>query len=301
MPTMSSPSEVRKEAKEKSQSIFAHYNVLREIVERHEATIQKRWTKKTRQQRLKILLKAWPNMPTSHRPDFEAFRKESKEQRERATNYRDNFMWPYINQEDLSQTRLMPLFINARGRNPPQAFAASDNDAMHLGLVTKAIVPIFLNEHTMILHSTTGPDDYGKLVSWDSHPDAFEWMHTRKQFLPGEGLNVLEVQARLLKFLVDCCHDILHEISPERLVSDAFVVQPEPDLTTDVDATGFASLAVMAAEAPYRLPANLDLQRLESLLKPRPLLRKTVCGPFVKILRISLNISWRRRITDRRC
>ncbi|KAF4979917.1 hypothetical protein FZEAL_3972 [Fusarium zealandicum] len=269
MPEMPSPAKVRREAKEKSHKIFASYELLSKIIERHEATIQKRWAKKTRQQRLQILLKAWPAMPASHRPDFEAFRKESKEQRERGTRYKDHFMWPYINQEDLSQPKLLPLLLNSRGRHPPPAFAAADNSAMHLGTVTRALVPIFLNEHTMVLHGTTTADKYGELVAWDSHPDAFEWLHTRKQFLPGEGIIILEAQARLMTFLVDCCRDILHEIPKDELVSNSFAVQPEPCLRTDNDASGFASMAVMAAEAPYRLPARLDLGRLESILEAK--------------------------------
>ncbi|RMJ15126.1 hypothetical protein BHE90_002696 [Fusarium euwallaceae] len=269
MPKMPSPAEVRREAKGRSRDIFVAYDTLNQILQRHEATIQKRWSKKTRQQRLQILLNAWPGMPASHRPDFEAFRKESKEQRERGTRYKDHFMWPYINQEDLSQPKVMPLLLNSRGRHPPPAFAAADNDAVHLGLVSRALVPIFLNQYVLILHGATTAEEYGKLISWDDHPDAFDWMHTRKQFLPGEGLLVLEVQDRLMKFLVDCCHEILHEIPAADLISDAYAIQPEPPLKTDNDASGFASLAVMAAEAPYRLPERLDLARLESLLEAK--------------------------------
>ncbi|KAJ4327131.1 hypothetical protein N0V84_002393 [Fusarium piperis] len=269
MPKMPSPAEVRREAEEKSRDIFAAYDTLRNIIQRHEATIQKRWSKKTRQQRLQVLLNAWPGMPASHRPDFEAFRKEPKEQRERGTRYRGYFMWPDINQEDLSQPKMMPLLLNSRGRHPPPTFAAADNAAVHLGLVSKALVPIFLNEHVMVLNGATTADGYGKLIAWEDHPDAFDWMHTRKQFLPGEGLVILEVQAHLMKFLVDFCHEILHEIPPAELISDAYPVQPEPPLKTDNDASGFASLAVMAAEAPYRLPERLDLPRLESLLEAK--------------------------------
>ncbi|KAF4969542.1 hypothetical protein FSARC_3225 [Fusarium sarcochroum] len=166
MPELPSPTEVRRRANENSTKIFSSYHSLKQILGRHEGTIQKRWTKKTRQQRLQILLKAWPAMPTSHRPDFEAFRKESKEERERGFKYKDHFMWPYINQEDLSQPKLMLLLLNARGRHPPPAFAAADNDAMHLGMVTKALIAIFFNEHTMVLHGATTAEEYGKPVDW---------------------------------------------------------------------------------------------------------------------------------------
>ncbi|KIL85366.1 hypothetical protein FAVG1_11322 [Fusarium avenaceum] len=42
-------------------------------------------------------------------------------------------------------------------------------------------------------------------------------------------------------------------------------------LKTDSDASGFLSMSVMAAEAPYRLPIVLDVNRLNSLLEARKL------------------------------
>ncbi|KAM0297086.1 hypothetical protein ACHAPM_009955 [Fusarium culmorum] len=262
MPEFASPAKVRKEAREYSSSIFASYEFLKQILQRHEATIQKRWTGKTRQQRLQILLKAWPAMSASHRPDFEAFRRETIQQRETGSKFKDQFMWPCINQEDLLQPRMMLLLLNARGRNPPPVFAAVDNNAMHLGKVAKALVPDFLNEHTMILHGAATANDYGKLLDWDSHPDAFDWMHIRKQFLPGEGLLVLELQARLMSFLVDFCQEILHEVPTDTITSDTYPIQPEPSLKNDGGTSGYTSLAVMAAEAPYRLPLTLDLEMI---------------------------------------
>ncbi|KAJ4203294.1 hypothetical protein NW767_005411 [Fusarium falciforme] len=269
VPKMPTAAEVRREAEGNSCEIFAAYDTLSKIIQRHEATIQKRWSKKTRQQRLQILLNAWPGMPASHRPDFEAVRKESKEQRESGTRYKDHFMWPYINQEDLTQPKVMLLLLNSRGRHPPPTFAAADNASVHLGIASRALVPIFLNNHVMVLNRTTTTEGYGKLVVWEDHPNAFEWMHTLKQFLPGEGLVILEVQARLMKFLVDCCHEILHEIPEAELISDAYPVQPESSLETDNDTSGFANLSAMAAEAPYRLPVRLDLARVESFLEAK--------------------------------
>ncbi|OAA59576.1 hypothetical protein SPI_05774 [Niveomyces insectorum RCEF 264] len=269
-PKMATPAEVRQEAKDRRDRMFDSFRTLRQILERHEATVQKRWLKKTRQQRLQILLQAWPNMAASHRPDFHAFRKGYRNGRYAdAARYREHFMWPYINQEDLVKPRALLLLLNARGRSPPSAFAAADGEAMHVGKVTSAIMPVFLNEYVMLMNGVVAPADYGKLVSWDDHPDAFEWMYTRAQLLPGEGLLILEAQERLLAFLVACCQQTLHEIEPAQLVGDAYPVQPEPQLKTEADIAGFDSLAVLAAEAPYRLPAKLDLGRIVSLLDAR--------------------------------
>ncbi|QKX58716.1 uncharacterized protein TRUGW13939_05843 [Talaromyces rugulosus] len=270
IPELKSPADVRREATARSDKIFTSFETLHEILKRHEATIWKRWSKKTRQQRLKILLNAWPNMPAVHRPDFDAFRKESRRDRHQGTKYRESFMWPYINQEDLLNTKALPLLLNARGRHHPSHFAAADVDAMHLGLVTEAIMHIYLNEHVMVLNGVTeNTREYGKLVAWTEHPDAFDWMHKLTQFLPGEGLSILEAQERLSDFLVQCCLQILHDIPESTLTTDSFSVLPEPQLKRENEISGFESLGVMAAEAPYRLPARLDLHYVESLLSAR--------------------------------
>ncbi|KAJ8129257.1 hypothetical protein O1611_g4371 [Lasiodiplodia mahajangana] len=268
-PKIPKPSEVRQEAKDRSTNIFAHYEKLQGILERHEATIRKRWEKKTRTQRLAILLQAWPGMPLTHRPDFAAFYKHAGNLNSVAIQHRSSFIWPLINQEDLGDPKTLPLLLNSRGRHHPSLFAASDGEAMHLGKVTMAIVPIFLNEHVMTLNGITRKEDYGKLIAWEDHEDAFDWMHSRKQFLPGEGLMILEFQERLLEFLVDCCKAILHDIPLDEMTSDNFTIQPEPPLKESLDGTGFSTLSIMAKEAPYRPPARLDLEKIESLLSAR--------------------------------
>lgn len=85
----------------------------------------------------------------------------------------------------------------------------------------------------------------------------------------GEGLLILEFQERLLEFLVDCCQAILHDIPLDQMTSNKFAIQPEPPLKESLDATGFSTLNIMAKEAPYRPPARLDLQKIESLLSAR--------------------------------
>ncbi|KAJ0413255.1 hypothetical protein BJY00DRAFT_64597 [Aspergillus carlsbadensis] len=254
---------VREEATDQSDKIFALYETLHDIIQRHEATIQKRWSKKTRQQRLKILLSAWPGMAHMHRPDFDCFWRQRKTERD--VWKEDYFLWPYINQEDLSDPRRLLLLLNARGRHPPSYFAAADSDAMHLGIATRTIVPCSVDNYTMIMNGMTeNSREYGKLVSWDDEPDA-DWMHARKQPQPGDGLFVLKAQQRLLKFLVDCCTEILHEIpSPQLIV--AFPVEPEPHLKQTREINGFDSLAVMVAEAPYQVPAKLDFGLVKSSL-----------------------------------
>ena len=143
MPKLVSAESVRQEGKRRVSSIFSDFERLNGILDRHELAIQKRWMKRTREQRRKVLLSVWQDMATSHRPDFEAFTKESEQQRESGTRYEDAYLFPNINQEDLLKPRTMPLLLNARGRNTPDAFAMYDYNSTHLGQVSKAIVPVF--------------------------------------------------------------------------------------------------------------------------------------------------------------
>ena len=264
IPKTVSPKEVRRQAKAMAKDISGSWKQLNDVLDRHEPAIHRRWAKKSKNQRAEILLAAWPRMSSSHRPDFGAFRRETEQQRDSGTKFRDAYMWPHVNQEDLSKPRILPLFLQSRARNSPDVFAISDENAAHLGYVTKAIVPLFLNQHTMMFTNWKTPDRYGELIAWDDDDRAFEWMTSRKGTLPGSGLLVLEMQQRVLHFLVDCCKRIMHDISAQKLTSEEYAIRAPVQLPPE-SVDGIASLAVMAVEAPYRAPANTDLARLESL------------------------------------
>ncbi len=252
------PEEVRKEALPRSRSIFSDWTLLNCIIERYEAVLRKRWLKKTREQRKTILLAAWPRMSPTHRPDFDAF---AKGKPGRQLMSKDPYMWPHINLEDLLKPKLLLIFLNARGRNPPGAFATADEDSVRFGKVTKNLVPAFLNNYTMMFTGRNMPDVYGELIAWDDEPDAFWWWMYRRGMQPGEGLQLLQIQERLYHFLVECCLAILHDIPRESFLQGDIPVQPEPPAFSTSE-TGLNSLATVATEAPYCLPARLDLVRI---------------------------------------
>lgn len=263
-PPMPSSQEVRSKARVLSEKVLGNWKLLSDITERYEATIQKRWIKKTKEQRKKILTGAWPKMSLSHRPDFAAFK--TKPAGQIGDSRREAYMWPYINLEDLLKSKvLFLLLLNSRGRNKPDAFAQADLNACRFGRITSALVPAFLNEHVMMFTGRDTPETYGELVAWTDHPEAFHWLSSQRGANPGEGLFILEIQERLYIFLVDCCKAILHDISEKTLADPTVSIAPEPPSVSSNEA-GLASLATTAAEAPYRLPANLDLKRLESLV-----------------------------------
>ena len=168
-PSFPTPQEVRSKARVLSEKVLDNWKLLSNITERYEATIQKRWIKKTKEQRKKILIGAWPKMSLSHRPDFAAFK--TKPAGQTGDSRREAYMWPYINLEDLLKSKvLFLLLLNSRGRNKPNAFAQADFDACRFGRVTSALVPAFLNEHVMIFTGRDTPETYGELIAWSDHP-----------------------------------------------------------------------------------------------------------------------------------
>ena len=266
--------EVRQQPKYGSQSVLEHWDTLRKIVERHAETLEKHWMKKTRKKQKDLLLQAWPNMTVSHRPDYEAYRQENTGRHCKGlSKFQEAYKWPYINQQDLS-TRSLILFINSRDRNPPSMFARADVDATHLGSVGHFIdEPAFLLGYTLFMDGETA-ETYGKLVSWDDDPDALDLMCFQRQFTPGDGLRVFELQEKIYPFLVKCCELILHDlVESGSLYDDRFPIVSENPATTNTVSTAatemLPSLASVSAEAPYRLPANLDLERLRGILAAR--------------------------------
>ncbi|PKY07165.1 hypothetical protein P168DRAFT_302141 [Aspergillus campestris IBT 28561] len=258
------PAEVRQEALVRSSKILADYGLLNRLLDCCEATIRKRWLKRTRAQRARILSIVWPNMPTVHRPDLDCWLKDGGQ------NPQDKgaFMWPHINQEDLLNPKILPIFLNARGRHPPCAFITADYEAARLGETCGMIRPAFLNEHVMIFTGRTTPQKYGELINWCDHEDAFDLLFTQKGMHPGMGLISLEIQERLYTFLVNCCMQLLEDTHMETLLSDETSIQPEPPALS-TSQTGMNLQVVVAAEAPYRLPAGLDIRRLRSIFSAK--------------------------------
>jgi hypothetical protein len=264
-PSFPTPAQAMQDANERSGQILSTYGTLQRILDRHEETLRKRWLKKTKKQQRSMLLKAWPNMASSHRPDFEALKREEPEDRAAGTRFRDWYLWPTINLEDLTLKKSLLHFLNCRGRNPPGSFAKSDFDATRLAHASQAIGLPFLPEHTMFLDGNTVAA-YGRLVSWEDDEEAEEMAKSGRAFDPGAGLITLEIQQKLMLFLVKCCQAILHDLSDSApLTGDYFPVK-EALPRIIAEATEYPTMSNIVIERQYRVPANLDFQRLRALV-----------------------------------
>ena len=91
--------------------------------------------------------------------------KEKRQLGQVGTQFKDAYMFPYINIEDLIQANTLLCFLNSRGRNLPEAFANTDFEAAHMGFVSGAIDRPFINCYTMLLHGQTTPQSYGQIIA----------------------------------------------------------------------------------------------------------------------------------------
>lgn len=154
-------------------------------------------------------------------------------------------------------------FINSRALNSPYAFVLADLEAARLGMLDWRVPELaFLEGHTLILDGDT-VDTYGRLVA--SKPDKCSPF----QLSPSRGLRALELQKGVYQFLVKCCELILHGCLGRETLFESEIppnVLAELLITSNSAPPKFAgilpSLDIIAAEAPYRLPSNLDLKHL---------------------------------------
>jgi hypothetical protein len=117
-------------------SIRNEFTTLSAILSRHEDVIRKRWTKKTVEQRKKALRDAWPEINTTHRPDFRVWRLSPRRVNAEASQA---YMFPHINLEDLSRGPTLLRFLSSRGRHHPSLFVGIDFDNFEMGRKTGII------------------------------------------------------------------------------------------------------------------------------------------------------------------
>lgn len=217
--------DVEQLAQEVTPKVIAHWTRLHAIVERHELLIHHLWRKKTKMKRRELLLSAWPNMPEVHRPASFTKRGSFRDGRER--DFVDASNWPYINLEDLVEPKALLLFINARARNHPHTFALTELD-----FVASVTLPIPVSSRgpksKMRLNGPTDSGSYGTIIEFPHEALAAGFENTRKGLSVADGIKVLWIQERILRFLVEYYERILHDRPAESLTSEDSPVQPEP-------------------------------------------------------------------------
>jgi hypothetical protein len=153
-----------------ANGIFADWERLNGILLQYEGLLRKRWMKKSKEARKKILLQAYPKIPTMHRPDFQVLRSQldipGAPPIKKETNTHECFLIPMVNLEDLLKPINLLLLLHSRGHNKPDTFA-------HTDVRTQTHSSKYFNSgqelpYTMFLTGRKTADTYGQTVCQDN-------------------------------------------------------------------------------------------------------------------------------------
>lgn len=261
-------------------ALFEAWMQLWIIMNRHESTLNKRWLKKTMDQRKETLSKVCPDIPRMHRPDFAVLRAEALPQGKTKIAADFAVRLPNINIEDLSYPKPLLWMLDSRSRNFPSIFTNADQDSIRVGIESKRLVPKYIRGYTMYLNGEWSRDTYGRLVSWEEDRQALLKCFRGIAPDPGTGLLILEIQRDVLQFLVRTSAALLHDITSVDLVMRPLERLPDTSLPEILArrvgktgskplATEHESLTAHTLEAPYRAPDIFDFARLKSLVEAK--------------------------------
>lgn len=273
LPTPTTLVDAKQQAKERSKSIFANWKTLRDILDRHEDVIRKRWSKKGRGGREKIMTAAWPGINREHRPDRKAMVITAKQRglhgpiRAPDARFREACLLPHLNVEDLAGSKAFLVLLQARARNAPDVFAFSDYHSAQLGVASKCINPRIIEDDGHHFMRLVGSDSYGTIFTF---PEDAEDTPTSVGDVKVEvGELILEIQDRTLDFLVKCAQNIMHDIEQENLTGDAYPILPPLPVLARNNSTEIITIPSLAEEGPYRVPHAMDFDKLLLLIEAK--------------------------------
>ncbi|KAI4644696.1 uncharacterized protein J4E78_009515 [Alternaria triticimaculans] len=272
--------EVERIAQHQVDTIFGAFDRVRYILERHEDTIRKRWTKKSTSKKRKLLLAAQPNMPNEHRPDMDADNAvifsfpPGQGVMDFATSMAiaknsEACMVPFLNMEDLLQPGTFLTLLSSRGHNPIASF--SQTELLHAPLARwlEETLQSHLQTYTMLLAGRDTRDTYGRLKFWRSKSEAHQSIHKGRSVYPGHGLQILGIQKILYTFLQRCCFLLVGDLlSSEKARLDQYPVIRRPTSLFNA-ATDHKNRAEVSLMTPYGVPAQLSFGRLRCLISSK--------------------------------
>lgn len=154
--------------------------------------------------------------------------------------------------------------LNSRGHHSPDLFAHQDFQGLKFALNCKAVRIKHAPNYVMLLYSQNTSQTYSSLIPL-SDPRALSGVHQQA----GLGLLVLEIQLKLLAFLIRTTELLIHDLlnSPPLSPPTARHVILSPTLS--VDSVEWPSVAQATAQSPYRVLVQFNFPRLQSLVSAK--------------------------------
>lgn len=257
---------------------------LKAICERHEETIRQRWATKRTHKRKDLLRMAWPGMAEEHLPNWQAARRYRSDSVEAQKPEKlpvskgpehDWFCMPYMNLEDLSKNENLLLLLNSRARIPLYKFVKQDLRHILVAEEFDWIKPLKIMEHDSdmdpLLTSQFSSDslvDLGVITGLGA-----DWHQSRKPYGECKSsrhfLTVLDVQFRIMDFLLKMTLAILSDIALKDLIGPEFPVKDEPPAIIVPQEGVMVFLHERISEAPYILEPEFDMARVTAIATSR--------------------------------
>ena len=272
--------EVERIAQHQVNIIFAAFDRIRYILERHEDTIRKRWTKKSISKKRQLLLAAQPNIPNEHRPDMDIDNAavysfvpggDAMDYMTRVAIAKNSeaCMVPFLNMEDLLQPGTFLTLLSSRGHNPIVSFSQTEFVHAPLTRWSEDTLQFHLQTYTMLFAGKDTRATYGRLKYWRSKSEARQSIHKGRSVYPGHGLQILGIQKILYTFLQRCCFLLVGDLlSSEKARLDQYPVMCRPKSLFNA-ATDHKSRAEVSLMTPYGVPGQLSFDRLRCVISSK--------------------------------
>ena len=260
------------------KGIFTSFEDVRYIVERHEHTIRKRWSKKSTAKKKKLLLTARPDMASGHRPDIETDLAEPARYKDdqriltpqvcRARNSAACLV-PFLNLEDLLQPGTLLTFLNSRGRATIESFSQTELLNCPIARWPDSCLRQYLPDYTMVFVGKNKRNNYGQMKHWTDQGDARLAIYSGRGVHPGHGLQILRIQEIIYTFLQRCCHLLVGDILADKKGQPERHPITPPIACLGDKSTNYINRAEVSLMAPYGNHRQLDFDRLRSLVSSK--------------------------------
>lgn len=177
-------------------------------------------------------------------------------------------MHPHMSIEDLVKGKIIPLLLNSRGRHPPRLFRCTDYAAAQLGNVIGIHHDKILRDDCYLLLEGDNAEEYGRLVTLINDQTFANRTPSRAEKPPGVGLLILEIQEKVMRFLVQLSELVLHDFDLGSQFNSLPVLPEPPFIGSSAE---WNSLASVSAEAPYRPPSRVNFKRLHAIVSAKRL------------------------------
>jgi len=158
------------------------------------------------------------------------------------------------------------MFLNARGRYLPWTFAANEDEFCLLARMPPCRDYRWCNQNVMDFTKLPQPGAYGAYRYRSDGSTHYHGGQNEFETCARNGILVLSIQSRIMKFLAACAIKILHDIPEEGLLDFPLQEEPSKSDLLDFDIAGHSRFSDVLMTAPYRGWHSLNFTKLHGYI-----------------------------------